>query len=64
MILTAAGLAVEGMHVFVSASASFLVGRGYEQIRSAVAIPGLPVKMAGTHCLGAKFVTTGTTEPG
>lgn len=50
MILTAAGLAVEGMHVFVSASASFLVGRGYEQIRSAVAIPGLPVKMAGTHC--------------
>ncbi len=50
MILTAAGLALCGRNVFVSSFASFLVGRGYEQIRSAVAIPSLPVKIAGSHC--------------
>lgn len=50
MILTAAGLALGGRNVFVSSYASFLVGRGYEQIRSVVAIPGLPVKIVGSHC--------------
>ena len=50
MILTAAGLALGGKNVYVSSYASFLVGRGYEQIRSAVAIPGLPVKIVGSHC--------------
>jgi len=50
MILTAAGLALCGLNVYVSSFASFLVGRGYEQIRSAVAIPSLPVKIVGSHC--------------
>lgn len=50
MILTAAGLALGGKNVYVSSYASFLVGRGYEQIRSAVAIPALPVKIVGSHC--------------
>ncbi|MGI6783887.1 MAG: transketolase family protein [Aminivibrio sp.] len=50
MILTAAGLALGGKNVCVSSNSSFLVGRGYEQIRSAIAIPGLPVKIAGTRC--------------
>lgn len=50
MILTAAGLALGGRNVYVSSYGSFLVGRGYEQIRSMVAIPGLPVKIVGSHC--------------
>jgi transketolase len=50
MILTAAGLALGGKNVYVSSYGSFLVGRGYEQIRSSVAIPGLPVKIVGSHC--------------
>ncbi len=50
MILTAAGLALGGRNVCVSSSSSFLVGRGYEQIRSAIAIPGLPVKIVGSRC--------------
>ncbi len=50
MILTAAGMALEGENVYVSSYGSFLVGRGYEQIRSAVAIPGLPVKIVGSCC--------------
>lgn len=47
MILAAAGLALGGKNVCVSSSSSFLVGRGYEQIRSSIAIPGLPVKIVG-----------------
>ena len=50
MILTAAGLALGGKNVCVSSSSSFLVGRGYEQIRSSIAIPGLPVKIVGSRC--------------
>jgi transketolase len=51
MILTAAGLSLGGENVFVSSYASFLVGKGYDQIRTAVAIPGLPVKIIG-QCSG------------
>ena len=47
LILTAAGLALGGDNVFVSSSAAFLTGKGYDQIRTAVAIPSLPVRIAG-----------------
>lgn len=49
MITTAAGLATLGKHVFCSSFAIFAAGRAYEQIRNAVAYPGLPVTIAATH---------------
>ncbi len=49
MVLTAAGMALAGRRVFAAAFASFLVGRAYEQIRSAVALPRLPVHLVGSH---------------
>lgn len=49
MITTAAGLATVGKHVFCSSFAIFAAGRAYEQIRNAVAYPGLPVTIAATH---------------
>ncbi|MCX7828992.1 MAG: transketolase family protein [Thermanaerothrix sp.] len=45
MVLTAAGLALGGKRVFVSSSSPFLVGRTYDLIRSAVAIPSLGVHL-------------------
>ena len=47
LILTAAGLSLGGENVFAAANAAFLAGRGYDQIRAAVAIPGLPIKLVG-----------------
>ena len=49
MITTAAGLVTVGKHVFCSSFAIFAAGRAYEQIRNAVAYPGLPVTIAATH---------------
>ena len=49
MITPAAGLATVGKHVFCSSFAIFAAGRAYEQIRNAVAYPGLPVTIAATH---------------
>lgn len=45
MVLTAAGLALGGKRVFASSSSPFLVGRAYDLIRSAIAIPSLAVHM-------------------
>ena len=49
MILAAAGLALAGHRVYVSAYSAFLVGRAYEQIRSAIALQRLPVHLVGSH---------------
>ncbi len=49
LVLTAAGLAIEGRTVFVGSFASHLVGRAYDQIRTAVAIPNLPVHLVATR---------------
>jgi transketolase len=49
LILMAAGMSIAGMCVYASACSSFLTGRAYEQIRSAVALPGLAVHLVGSH---------------
>ena len=49
LVLAAAGMALAGHSVFAAAYSSFLVGRAYEQIRSAVALPRLPVHLVGSH---------------
>ena len=47
LILTAAGLALSGCRVFAGSTASFLVGKAYDPVRNAVALPGLPVTLIG-----------------
>ncbi len=47
LVLTAAGLALGGRNVYAAANAALLAGRGYDQIRAAVAAPSLPVKLVG-----------------
>lgn len=47
LVLTAAGMACGGRRVVVASCASFLVGRAYDQIRSAVALPSLSVCLVG-----------------
>jgi transketolase len=49
LVLTAAGMAAAGRCVYAGAYSAFLVGRAYEQIRSAVALPGLRVHLVGSH---------------
>lgn len=49
LISTAAGMAVAGKRPWVLSSASRLVGRGYDALRTAVALPGLPVKIAAVY---------------
>ena len=50
MIGVASGLAASGKTVFASTFAVFASGRGWEQIRLAVAYPKLNVKIVATHC--------------
>ncbi|RRD65828.1 transketolase family protein [Fretibacterium sp. OH1220_COT-178] len=47
LVLMAAGMACGGKRVVVSACSSLLIGRAYEQIRSAIALPSLPVCLVG-----------------
>lgn len=47
LVLMAAGMAYGGKRVVVSGPTSLLVGRAYEQIRSAIAMPSLPVCLVG-----------------
>ena len=49
MVLVAAGLALCDRTVYAASFASFLVGGAYEQIRDAIALPSLPVRLVGTH---------------
>ena len=48
MVSTAAGLALAGKRPFLSTFAVFATGRPYDQIRSSVAIPNLPVVICGS----------------
>ncbi len=48
MISTAAGLAASGFVPFCNSFAIFLTGRCYDQIRTQVAYPSLPVKLVGS----------------
>ena len=48
LVSTAAGLSLAGSRVVVASTASFLVGRAYDRIRNVVALPGLPLCLAGS----------------
>ena len=45
----AAGLAASGKTVFIASFSSFLLCKGFDQLRMAVAYPGENVKVIGTH---------------
>jgi transketolase len=49
LVQVAAGMALCGKVPFACSFAAFLVTRAYDQIRTTVAMPGLPVKLVGTH---------------
>lgn len=49
LISTAAGMALSGKKPWVLSKASRLLSRGYDAVRTAVAIPGLPVKMVSVY---------------
>lgn len=46
MILNAAGLALNGKKPWITGTSSKILSRGYSQIREAIAIPSLPVRIA------------------
>ncbi len=48
-VLLSAGLSLSGHNVFVAAQSAFLVPKAYDAIRSAIAIPSLPVRFLLTH---------------
>ncbi len=50
MVSTAAGLAQTGLIPFANTFAVFLVGRAFDQIRQAIAIGKLNVKLCGSSC--------------
>jgi transketolase len=50
MVGLAAGLASGGKIPFAASFASFIVNKGFEQMRVLVAYPGVNVKIVGTHC--------------
>lgn len=45
----AAGLATCGKHPFINTFAVFATGRAWEQVRSSIVYPGLPVTVVGSH---------------
>ena len=49
MVSAAAGLASSGKIPFASSFASFLMCKGFDQIRMGIANPGLNVKLVGSH---------------
>lgn len=49
MVGLAAGLAAAGKIPFASSFSAFVVNKGFEQLRTVVAYPGLNVKVVGTH---------------
>ena len=50
MASTAAGLALAGKIPFIHSFAVFASGRAYDQIRQAISIPGLNVRICGSSC--------------
>jgi len=49
MVSIAAGLAAAGKIPFASSFATFLMSKGFDQMRQSVAYPGLNVKLCGSH---------------
>ncbi len=49
MVGVAAGLAASGKIPFASSFSCFILNKGFEQMRVAVAYPGMNVKIVGTH---------------
>lgn len=49
MATVAAGMAAYGKIPFISSYAAFSPGRNWEQIRTTIALNGVPVKIAGSH---------------
>ncbi len=49
MVSIAAGLAASGKIPFASSFATFLMSKGFDQMRQSVAYPGLNVKLCGSH---------------
>src|SRR6202035_5230152 len=49
MVGIGAGLAYSGKIPFVSSFSAFVINKGYEQLRAAVAYPHANVKVVGTH---------------
>lgn len=49
MVGIAAGLAAAGKIPFASSFSAFVVNKGFEQMRTVIAYPGLNVKIVGTH---------------
>jgi transketolase len=50
MVGIAAGLASAGKIPFAASFSSFIINKGFEQLRVVVAYPGVNVKIVGTHC--------------
>lgn len=64
-VLKAAGMALGGKKPWIVGSASHFVGRCYPQIREALAIPQLPIRMAvydGGLCCGHEAASSHMTE--
>jgi transketolase len=61
MVSTAAGLAQTGLIPFANTFAVFLTGRAFDQIRQAIAIGKLNVKLCGSSC-GLSDFTDGATH--
>jgi transketolase len=61
MVSTAAGLAASGLVPYCNSFAIFLTGRCYDQIRTQVAYPALPVKLIGSSA-GLTFGADGATH--
>ena len=49
MVALGAGLAMTGKIPFVSSFSCFVMNKGFEQLRTTVAYPGVNVKVVGTH---------------
>ncbi len=65
LVQTSAGMALCGKVPFACSFAAFLVTRAYDQIRTVVAMPGLNVKLVGTHggiTVGEDGITHQVTE--
>lgn len=49
MVALGAGLAMSGKLAFVSSFSCFVMNKGFEQLRTTVAYPGITLKVVGTH---------------
>lgn len=64
-VLKASGIALSGRKPWIAGSAAHFVGRCYPQIREALAIPSLPVRIAvydGGLCVGHEAASSHMTE--